>query len=42
MIKFVSRGNLLAVAEMLAPVSELAAFDGKRQAARILRVFNQP
>lgn len=40
MVKFVSHGRLLAVAEMLAPVSELAAFDGKKQAARIIRVFN--
>lgn len=40
MIKFTSDGCLLAVAEMLDPVSNLSAFDGKTQAARIVRVFN--
>jgi len=40
MVKFTSRGCLLAVAEMLAPMSKLAEFDGKTQAARIVRVFN--
>jgi tRNA pseudouridine55 synthase len=40
MIKFTSRGYLLAVAEMLAPMSKLSGFDGKTQAARIVRVFN--
>jgi tRNA pseudouridine55 synthase len=41
MIKFISRGgSLVAVAEMLAPVSKFAEFDGKHQAAKIVRVFN--
>lgn len=40
MVKFISRGYLLAVAEMLAPVSNFSEFDGKTQAARIVRVFN--
>src|ERR1035437_57959 len=41
MIKFVSRGgSLVAVAEMLAPVSKFSEFDGKHQAAKIVRVFN--
>lgn len=40
MVKFISRGSLLAVAEMLDPVNNLAGFDGKTQAARIVRVFN--
>ena len=40
MIKFTSGGNLLAVAEMLASVHSFASFDGKTQAARIVRVFN--
>ncbi len=41
MIKFVSRGGyLVAVAEMLAPVSKFSEFDGKHQAAKIVRVFN--
>jgi tRNA pseudouridine55 synthase len=40
MIKFTSRGYLLAVAEMLAPMSKLSGFDGKTQAVRIVRVFN--
>jgi tRNA pseudouridine55 synthase len=40
MVKFISRGCLLAVAEMLAPVNNLSELDGKTQAARIVRVFN--
>ncbi len=40
MVKFISRGYLLAVAEMLDPVNNLSGFDGKTQAARIVRVFN--
>ncbi|HUN56171.1 MAG TPA: tRNA pseudouridine(55) synthase TruB [Smithella sp.] len=40
MVKFTSRGYLLAVAEMLAPVSKFSEIDGKMQAARIVRVFN--
>ena len=40
MVKFISRGCLLAVAEMLDPVNNLSGFDGKTQAARIVRVFN--
>lgn len=41
MVKFTnSNGYLLAVAEMLAPVSKFSEYDGKRQAARIVRVFN--
>jgi len=40
MVKFTSGGYLLAVAEMLAPVSNLSGYDGKMQAARIVRVFN--
>ncbi|MCX5849471.1 MAG: tRNA pseudouridine(55) synthase TruB [Deltaproteobacteria bacterium] len=40
MVKFISKGYLLAVAEMLAPVTRLSEFDGKMQAARIVRVFN--
>jgi tRNA pseudouridine55 synthase len=41
MVKFISSsGYLLAVAEMLAPVNKFSEFDGKRQAAKIVRVFN--
>jgi tRNA pseudouridine55 synthase len=41
MVKFVSSsGCLLAVAEMVAPVNKFSEFDGKRQAAKIVRVFN--
>jgi tRNA pseudouridine55 synthase len=41
MVKFVSSsGYLLAVAEMVAPVNKFSEFDGKRQAAKIVRVFN--
>ena len=40
MVKFTNGGYLLAVAEMLAPVSNLSGYDGKMQAARIVRVFN--
>ncbi len=40
MVKFTSDGYLLAVAEMLDPVNHLSDFDGKTQAARIVRVFN--
>jgi len=40
MVKFISRGYLLAVAEMLAPVNKFSEFDGKMQAAKIVRVFN--
>jgi tRNA pseudouridine55 synthase len=40
MVKFINKGYLLAVAEMLAPVNRFSEFDGKMQAARIVRVFN--
>lgn len=40
MVKFNSRGSLLAVAQMLDPVSNLSEADGKAQVARIVRVFN--
>jgi tRNA pseudouridine55 synthase len=40
MVKFISRGYLLAVAEMLAPVNKFSEFDGKMQVAKIVRVFN--
>jgi len=41
MVKFVNySGDLVAVAEMLLPESAMAGQDGKSQAARILRVFN--
>lgn len=40
MVKFISRGSLLAVAQMLDPVNNLSKFDGKTQVARIVRVFN--
>jgi tRNA pseudouridine55 synthase len=41
MVKFISSsGYLLAVAEMLAPLNKFSEFDGKRQAAKIVRVFN--
>lgn len=41
MVKFVNnRGDLVAVAEMLLPESAMAGQDGKNQAARMLRVFN--
>ena len=40
MVKFTSGGYLLAVAEMLAPVNKFSEFDGKMQAAKIVRVFN--
>ena len=41
MVKFVNnRGDLVAVAEMLLPQSTMAGQDGKNQAARMLRVFN--
>ena len=40
MVKFISRGYLLAVAEMLAPVNKFPEFDGKMQVAKIVRVFN--
>jgi tRNA pseudouridine55 synthase len=41
MVKFISSsGYLLALAEMVAPVNEFSEFDGKRQAAKIVRVFN--
>ncbi|MBN1363388.1 MAG: tRNA pseudouridine(55) synthase TruB [Syntrophaceae bacterium] len=40
MVKFISRGCLLAVAEMLASVDNLSHLDEKTQAARIVRVFN--
>ena len=41
MVKFISsNGFLLAVAEMVAPVNKFSEFDGKRQAAKIVRVFN--
>ena len=41
MVKFISPGgSLLAVAEMLDAVNNLANLDGKTQAARIVRVFN--
>jgi tRNA pseudouridine55 synthase len=41
MVKFINgSGYLLAVAEMVAPVNKFSEFDGKRQAAKIVRVFN--
>lgn len=41
MVKFISHsGNLVALAEMVAPVNKFSEFDGKRQAAKIVRVFN--
>jgi tRNA pseudouridine55 synthase len=41
MVKFISSsGYLLAVAEIVAPVNKFSEFDGKRQAAKIVRVFN--
>jgi len=40
MVKFISHGCLLAIAEMLTPVNNLAQCDGKTQAAKIVRVFN--
>ena len=41
MVKFISsNGFLLAVAEMVAPVNKFSEFDGKRQAAKIVRIFN--
>jgi len=41
MVKFISSsGYLLAVAEMVAPVNKFSEFDGKSQAAKIVRVFN--
>lgn len=41
MVKFISHsGNLVALAEIVAPVNKFSEFDGKRQAAKIVRVFN--
>jgi tRNA pseudouridine55 synthase len=40
MVKFISRGYLVAIAEMLTPVSNLAAMDETSQAVKIVRVFN--
>ncbi len=41
MIKFVSEGGtLIAVAEMMASVSKFSELNGKHQAAKIVRVFN--
>ena len=41
MIKFISHGGtLIAVAEMLAAVSSFSELNGKDQAAKIVRVFN--
>ncbi|MFA5322594.1 MAG: tRNA pseudouridine(55) synthase TruB [Smithella sp.] len=40
MVKFISGGCLLAVAEMLTSVNSFSEFNGKTQAARIVRVFN--
>jgi hypothetical protein len=41
MIKFISRsGCLVALAEMVAPVSNFQEIDEKCQAAKIVRVFN--
>jgi tRNA pseudouridine55 synthase len=40
MIRFTRRDSLVAIVEMLTPVSEFAGLDGKHQAARIVRVFN--
>jgi tRNA pseudouridine55 synthase len=41
MVKFItSTGYIVALAEWLAPVNKFSEFDGKRQAARIIRVFN--
>jgi hypothetical protein len=42
MVKFISRGgSLVAVAQMVAPVSKFSEFDGKQQVAKIVRVFNK-
>jgi tRNA pseudouridine55 synthase len=42
MVKFINRdGCLIALAEMLAPVNVFSEVDGKSQAARIVRVFNE-
>ncbi|MGV8058296.1 MAG: tRNA pseudouridine(55) synthase TruB [Smithellaceae bacterium] len=41
MVKFInSRGYLVAIAEMVTPVSNFSEIDEKSQAARIVRVFN--
>jgi tRNA pseudouridine55 synthase len=41
MVKFINRsGYLVAIAEMLTPVSNFSAIDEKCQAAKIVRVFN--
>jgi tRNA U55 pseudouridine synthase TruB len=41
MIKFINhRGYLVAIAEMVTPVSNFSDIDEKSQAARIVRVFN--
>jgi tRNA pseudouridine55 synthase len=41
MIKFINReGELVALAEMIAPVDKFSEFDSKDQAAKIVRVFN--
>ncbi|OGP68257.1 MAG: tRNA pseudouridine(55) synthase TruB [Deltaproteobacteria bacterium RBG_16_44_11] len=41
MIKLISReGDLVALAEMVVPVSKFPEFDSKDQAAKIVRVFN--
>jgi tRNA pseudouridine55 synthase len=41
MVKFINHsGHLVALAEMVAPVNKFSEFDGKRQAAKIVRVFN--
>ena len=42
MIKFINReGDLVALAEMVAPVNKFPEFDSKDQAAKIVRVFNK-
>jgi len=41
MVKFINRrGYLVAIAEMVTPVSNFSEIDEKSQAARIVRVFN--
>ena len=41
MVKFINRrGSLVAIAEMMTPVSNFSEIDEKCQAARIVRVFN--
>lgn len=41
MVKFINNsGYLLAVAEMVTPVNKFSEYDGNKQAAKIVRVFN--